>query len=84
MASTSQDSVPVEEKYRIALSNGKNANRLIRELAHLETLSLLVMTGALSKLEESQLRATFRDDLQRFRRVVEIMLEKVAPVRWEM
>lgn len=74
---SSPDSATVEERYRDALSNRDNVNLLVRELAHLETLSLLVKTEALSKLEEGELRATIKEDHDRFRRVVEILLEKV-------
>ena len=77
LAMASPDSATVEEKYRDALSNRDNVNLLVRELAHLEISSLLVKTGALSKLEEGELRATIREDHDRFRRVVEMLLEKV-------
>lgn len=74
----SSDSAAVEKIYREALSNRDNVNLLVRELAHLETLSLLVKTGALNSMEEGKLRATIREDHDRFRRVVEMILAKVG------
>lgn len=64
------------DQYRSVLSNKKRVNELVQGLGHLETLTLLEKTGALTKLEADKLK--IRDGTTGFRQALELIRDKVG------